>query len=194
MSGTGGLDPDAIRREIEETRERMGEPLGAIGYKADVPRRHGAAPGPRVVGLRALNHQTGEIIAAVEAGQPVVITRQRRPVAAIVPVDDARAQDVMLGAARGDATATTRADADLQSGAATPVGAVLEAMPAPPARAGAEAGPTGDAVFDALVAAVVREVARQFGLQPAAAKEAARHAPDVEERAAEVAQQKAGGD
>ena len=34
-----GQDPDAIRREIEETRERMGETVGAIGYKADVPSR-----------------------------------------------------------------------------------------------------------------------------------------------------------
>jgi gas vesicle protein len=34
-----GQDPDAIRREIEETRERMSETVGAIGYKADVPTR-----------------------------------------------------------------------------------------------------------------------------------------------------------
>ena len=34
-----GQDPDAIRREIEETRDRMGETVGAIGYKADVPSR-----------------------------------------------------------------------------------------------------------------------------------------------------------
>ena len=34
-----GQDPDAIRREIEETRERMGDTVGAIGYKADVPTR-----------------------------------------------------------------------------------------------------------------------------------------------------------
>jgi gas vesicle protein len=34
-----GQDPDAIRREIEETRDRMGETVGAIGYKADVPTR-----------------------------------------------------------------------------------------------------------------------------------------------------------
>jgi gas vesicle protein len=34
-----GQDPDAIRREIEETRERMGETVEALGYKADVPSR-----------------------------------------------------------------------------------------------------------------------------------------------------------
>jgi hypothetical protein len=34
-----GKDPDTIRREIEETRERMGETVDAVGYKADVPAR-----------------------------------------------------------------------------------------------------------------------------------------------------------
>jgi gas vesicle protein len=34
-----GQDPDAIRREIEQTRERMGETVDALGYKADVPSR-----------------------------------------------------------------------------------------------------------------------------------------------------------
>jgi gas vesicle protein len=34
-----GQDPEAIRREIEETRERMGETVEALGYKADVPTR-----------------------------------------------------------------------------------------------------------------------------------------------------------
>jgi gas vesicle protein len=34
-----GQDPDAIRREIEQTRERMGETVEAIGYKTDAPAR-----------------------------------------------------------------------------------------------------------------------------------------------------------
>jgi gas vesicle protein len=34
-----GQDPEAIRREIEETRERMGDTVEALGYKADVPTR-----------------------------------------------------------------------------------------------------------------------------------------------------------
>ena len=34
-----GQDTDAIRREIEQTRERMGDTVEAIGYKADVPAR-----------------------------------------------------------------------------------------------------------------------------------------------------------
>ncbi len=34
-----GQDPDTIRREIEDTRERMGDTVEAIGYRADVPSR-----------------------------------------------------------------------------------------------------------------------------------------------------------
>jgi ElaB/YqjD/DUF883 family membrane-anchored ribosome-binding protein len=34
-----GKDPDTIRRDIEQTRDRMGETVDAVGYKADVPAR-----------------------------------------------------------------------------------------------------------------------------------------------------------
>lgn len=34
-----GEEPDRIRREIEETRERMGETVDALGYKTDVKAR-----------------------------------------------------------------------------------------------------------------------------------------------------------
>ena len=36
-----GQEPSEIRRELEETRERMGETVEAIGYKADVKSRTG---------------------------------------------------------------------------------------------------------------------------------------------------------
>jgi hypothetical protein len=34
-----GQDPDAIRDEVEQTRERMGETIDALGHKADVKER-----------------------------------------------------------------------------------------------------------------------------------------------------------
>ena len=34
-----GKDPDQIRREIEDTRDRMGDTVDALAYKADVPNR-----------------------------------------------------------------------------------------------------------------------------------------------------------
>lgn len=43
-----GQDPEAIRREIERTREEMSDTIGAIGYKADVPSRTKDAVGDRV--------------------------------------------------------------------------------------------------------------------------------------------------
>jgi gas vesicle protein len=47
-----GQDPDAIRREIEETRERMGETVEALGYKADVPARSKEAVTEKVEGVK----------------------------------------------------------------------------------------------------------------------------------------------
>lgn len=46
-----GQDPDAIRREIEQTRERMGETVEALGYKADVPSRTKEAVNEKVSGV-----------------------------------------------------------------------------------------------------------------------------------------------
>src|SRR3954462_13967767 len=34
-----GQDPEAIRREIEQTRDQMGDTMDALGYKADVKSR-----------------------------------------------------------------------------------------------------------------------------------------------------------
>jgi hypothetical protein len=36
-----GQDPDMIRRDIEETRDRMGDTVDALGYKTDVKARAG---------------------------------------------------------------------------------------------------------------------------------------------------------
>ena len=38
-----GKDPDAIEREIEERRERIGDRVDALTYKADVKSRGGDA-------------------------------------------------------------------------------------------------------------------------------------------------------
>ena len=48
-----GQDPDAIRREIEQTRERMGETVEALGYKADVPSRAKEAVSGRVDSVKS---------------------------------------------------------------------------------------------------------------------------------------------
>ena len=47
-----GQDPEVIRREIEQTRERMGETVEALGYKADVPSRAKDAVSDRVTSVK----------------------------------------------------------------------------------------------------------------------------------------------
>jgi gas vesicle protein len=48
-----GEDPAAIRQEIEQTRERMGDTVDALGYKADVPSRAKESITEKVHGVRA---------------------------------------------------------------------------------------------------------------------------------------------
>jgi gas vesicle protein len=48
-----GQDPAAIRQEIEQTRERMGETVDALGYKADVPARTKESIGGKVQAVKA---------------------------------------------------------------------------------------------------------------------------------------------
>ena len=47
-----GQDPEVIRREIEQTRERMGDTVEALGYKADVPSRAKDAVTDRVTSVK----------------------------------------------------------------------------------------------------------------------------------------------
>lgn len=47
-----GEDPTAIRQQIEQTRERMGETVDALGYKADVPARTRDSIQDKVQGVR----------------------------------------------------------------------------------------------------------------------------------------------
>ena len=54
-----GEDPAAIREQIEETRERMGDTVDALGYKADVPARAKDSIGDKVQGVKAKLTGTG---------------------------------------------------------------------------------------------------------------------------------------
>ncbi len=48
-----GEDPTAIREEIEQTRERMGDTVDALGYKADVPSRAKESIGGKLDALKS---------------------------------------------------------------------------------------------------------------------------------------------
>jgi gas vesicle protein len=47
-----GQEPEAIRREIEDTRERMGETADALAYKTDVPGRTKEAVSDKVQSVK----------------------------------------------------------------------------------------------------------------------------------------------
>lgn len=57
-----GEDPAAIREQIEETRERMGDTVDALGYKADVPSRTKESISGKVQGAKAKFTGTGSQI------------------------------------------------------------------------------------------------------------------------------------
>ena len=56
-----GQDPDAIRQEIERTRDEMSETIDAIGYKADVPARSKEAVADKVDAVK------GKVSSATDA-------------------------------------------------------------------------------------------------------------------------------
>ncbi len=66
-----GKDPDELRAEIAETRERMGDTADAIAYKADVPHRMQDAVGDKMDQMKsAITGTVGQAQrAAARAGE-----------------------------------------------------------------------------------------------------------------------------
>jgi gas vesicle protein len=58
-----GEEPAAIREQIEQTRERMGETVDALGYKADVPSRAKESLAGKVDTLKAKVSGAGSQVA-----------------------------------------------------------------------------------------------------------------------------------
>ena len=75
-----GEDPAAIRQEIEETRERMGETVDALGYKADVPARAKESIGGKVQGVREKITGAGAQVSEATPGTEDVKQAGRRAV------------------------------------------------------------------------------------------------------------------
>lgn len=73
-----GEDPEVIRAEIENTRERMGETVDAIAYRADVKARTRERVGAKLSGARAsLGLGASQAAAAVPSGTGVRESAQR---------------------------------------------------------------------------------------------------------------------
>jgi len=71
-----GEDPDVIRKDIENTRERMGDTVDALGYKTDVKAR----AGDKVTSLK--EKVTGAAPSPPSADEPGGRPRRRRLAAA----------------------------------------------------------------------------------------------------------------
>lgn len=70
-----------------------------------------------VVGIRQLSRETSRVIQKFEeTGEPVVITREGQPIGALMPVDRAQLQDIVLATAPKSLELHERAKADLAEG------------------------------------------------------------------------------
>jgi prevent-host-death family protein len=66
-----------------------------------------------IIGLRQLSRETSDVIKELQSsGEPVVITKQGRPVATIMPVDETKAEDLVLGLAPSIREVSSTADVE----------------------------------------------------------------------------------
>jgi ElaB/YqjD/DUF883 family membrane-anchored ribosome-binding protein len=66
-----GQDPSTIRSEIEETRERMGDTVDALAYKADVKSRAQDSVREKVDRLRGATPDAGDVKGAARRGKGI---------------------------------------------------------------------------------------------------------------------------
>ena len=82
-----GQDPDAIKEQIEQVRERMGDTVDALGYKADVPARTKDSISGRVETVKAkftgasssVSEATPDAQDVKQAGRQAVGVAQENP-------------------------------------------------------------------------------------------------------------------
>jgi gas vesicle protein len=73
-----GEDPQAIREEIEDTRERMGDTVDALAYKTDVKSRTKEKVTDKVDSLKEkVTGATGTVTDTAPSGQEVKVGAQR---------------------------------------------------------------------------------------------------------------------
>jgi prevent-host-death family protein len=82
-----------------------------------------------VVGSRALQRDTKEILDGIEEdGQPVVIARRGRPVAALIPIDQEEAERLVLAAAPQFVESRRRAEHAHQEGRTRPIEEIAQEL------------------------------------------------------------------
>jgi hypothetical protein len=107
-------DPEAIRREIEQTRERMGDTVQALAYKADVPARAKGAVQDRVDAVKgAVANVAGKALSRFGSAQSAAASAGS---SASTAVGDAVAQ------AKASLPSTDQVKAKLSQAGSTAVG------------------------------------------------------------------------
>lgn len=80
-----------------------------------------------VVGIRELSRETSKVVEGVQrSGRPAVVTRNGRPVAAIVRIAEDELEDWVLANAREFADSVNEADEDLAAGRTTSLVELLD--------------------------------------------------------------------
>jgi gas vesicle protein len=73
-----GQDPEAIREQIEQTRERMGDTVDALGYKADVKTRAKENIGGKIESVKdKVTGKTSQVSDAAPSGEDVKQTARQ---------------------------------------------------------------------------------------------------------------------
>jgi antitoxin (DNA-binding transcriptional repressor) of toxin-antitoxin stability system len=82
-----------------------------------------------IIGVRELSRETRAVVDRLEAtGEPAIVTRDGKPVAALIAVDDERLKDLVLSTAPEFAASAREADEALAEGRTRPMGEVLAEM------------------------------------------------------------------
>jgi antitoxin (DNA-binding transcriptional repressor) of toxin-antitoxin stability system len=101
-----------------------------------------------IIGVRQLCRDSRKVFADLaKTGEPVIIARHNKPIAALVRVDESQMTDLVLSAAPEFLESVREADEDLAAGRAEPLGAVLADL--------ADEDPDGDAMLGELAGATV---------------------------------------
>jgi gas vesicle protein len=93
-----GKEPDEIRREIEQTRDRMSDTVEAIGYKADVPTRTKEAVSRRKDNIVSSVRNAKDTVTSSIAGTGQRVGGTAGSMASSVSERTPSAQDVKQGA------------------------------------------------------------------------------------------------
>jgi prevent-host-death family protein len=83
-----------------------------------------------IIGLRQLSRETADVVEQLQSnGEPVVVTRHGRPVAALITVDDSRIEDLLLSSTPSVIESAREAEGAVAAGTTKSLSEALAEMP-----------------------------------------------------------------